>query len=182
VLLAGAQGEPQGGLAARILGNAYETSGHLPFKGILSRKKSGMRSAESQRNAKALRASHGNIGAEFTWGFKKRKRQQIRCHDNQGAGCMGSLDKTSDIAQGAVGGRVLDQSPKDARREFKGVCVADRDFQAEGLSSSLNEVDILRMAVIGDEKPVPNRNASGIALLDPMAQHHRFGAGRTLIQ
>ena len=45
--------------------NADEPSRHVPFVCIARREISGVRSAESERNAEALRAADGDIGAEF---------------------------------------------------------------------------------------------------------------------
>src|SRR5437763_255915 len=65
MLFACLQREPVTGSTGRIMGNADEPSGHVPFVGIACGEVSCVRSAESERHSEALRVAHGNVGAEF---------------------------------------------------------------------------------------------------------------------
>src|SRR5437588_8596578 len=65
VLLARLQREPVSGPAFDVVRNANESTGHVTFILVACRKKRRVRSAETERNAKALRAADRDISAEF---------------------------------------------------------------------------------------------------------------------
>ena len=56
--------------ALGIVRNADEPPGHVAFVLIARRKIGGVRAAKSERNAEALRAADGDIGAEFAGRFQ----------------------------------------------------------------------------------------------------------------
>ncbi len=65
MLFAGAEGEPQGGPALRILRDADEAAGHLALIGVARGEKRRVGSAKAQRHAEALRRADRDVGAEF---------------------------------------------------------------------------------------------------------------------
>src|SRR5205085_11902696 len=88
VLLAGLHREPVTWAAHRIVRDADEAPGHVPFVGVARGEISGMRSAETERNTETLGAADGDIGAEFAGRFEQRQRENVRGNDEKSAGIV----------------------------------------------------------------------------------------------
>ena len=157
VLLAGLQGEPQGGAAARILGDPDDPAGHLALESVARGEKRRVRAAVAQRHAEALRAAEGDVRAEFARRSQQRQAEQIRRDGHQRARGMGLLDEAGVVEDFAVGVRVLHQRPEDLVAELKSLVVADDHLDAERRGAGLDHINRLRVAVCGDEERCSGR-------------------------
>src|SRR3546814_4958910 len=67
MLLARLQRQTQGGCALAVFGHADQTARHGALECILASHEAGMRAAKTQRHAKTLCRTDGDIGAPFSW-------------------------------------------------------------------------------------------------------------------
>ncbi len=82
------------GPAFGIVRNADESAGHVTFVLVARRKIGGVRSAETERNTKTLRAADGNISAEFSRRLEQRERQNVGGDHSQRTGVVRCSDET----------------------------------------------------------------------------------------
>ena len=179
VLLARAEGQPHGGVALGILRHADEPAGHLALEGILRGEETGMRSAEAERHAEALRGADRDIRPEPARGAEQRQREEIGGDDGESAGGVGGGEEIRIVlhAAGRVG--VLDEHAEAAGPGLERAPVTDGDRDPERLGAGFHNVDGLRMTGGIDEEAVVG---GGIALLEPVAHHHRLGGGGALVE
>ena len=177
VLFARAERQAQRGFAARIPGDADKPAGHLAFEFVARGKERRVRSAVTQRHAKALRAADGDVRAKFAWRLDERERQQIGRHREHRARGAGFFRKAGVIADGAESVRILHNRAEDPVGELKLFVAAGDDFNSEGLGARPDDLDVLRMAGFRNKKCVP-----GFIALEPMTHHHRFGAGGGFVE
>ncbi len=102
VLLAGLEREAVAGSAGRILRDAHQSSGHVPFVCIAGREIGRVRSARTKRNAEALRAADGDIRSEFARRPQQSQREDVGGDDDQCAGVMRAVDELLVIVNRAV--------------------------------------------------------------------------------
>ena len=119
VLLARLQREAIAGPPVGIVRNADEPSRHVPFVCIARREIGGVRSAETERNAEALRVADGDIGAEFARRLQQRERQNIRRDDDERAGFVRCLAKICVIENRAVGRGILHERAENGVVELE---------------------------------------------------------------
>src|ERR1019366_620860 len=154
VLLAGLQGKPQGGAAARILGNTHDPARHTPFEGIARGKEGRMRAAVAQWDANPLRAAKGDVRADPSWRPKQRQAQQIRRYRYQGARRMCLFDETGVVKNLTERVRVLDQRAENPVTELESLVVPGHNLNAQGLGPGSHHVYGLRMARLGDAEDI----------------------------
>jgi hypothetical protein len=96
---------------------------------------------------------------------------------------VGGGDPGRRIVQRPVGRRVLHQHAKYPWAEFEGFPGSDDDVQAERLTARSHQLDVLRVAIVRDQKGPAFDGAGGrLGRFEAMAHHHRLGAGRRLVQ
>ena len=175
VLLARLEREAISRAACGIVRDADEPAGHLAFVFIARGEEGGVRSAEAERNAEALRAADGDIGAEFARRLEERERENIGGDDGERAGGVRVFDErlVVDDAPSVVG--YCRSTPKIFVGKLKGFVIADDDFDAERLRARLHDLDGLRMAASRNEESVaPAR--------DRVTERHRFGGGGGFVE
>jgi hypothetical protein len=179
VLLAGAEGEAHGGIALGILGNADETAGHLAFEGVFRGEETGVRSAETEGDAEALRRTDGDIGAKFAGRAEERECEQIGGDDGERTGDVSGSEEFFEVVNRAGGVRVLHEHTEAIGGGGVGAVVADDDGDAERDGASFDDVDGLRVALFGDEE-----DAVGVVVtvLEAVTHHHGFGGGGALVE
>ena len=106
-----------------------------------------MRSAKSKRDAEALRVSDYHISAELTRGLEQTETQEIRGANHECLVAVSPLDECLQVAQGAVGGRVLKQNRKVILSCIQVVGVTSNHVDSQWSGASLDNVDRLGMAV-----------------------------------
>jgi len=112
VLFPGLQSQAVGGVAIGVFGDADEAARHLALQPFANREIACMRSTKAQRNSKALRCPHSNIGAHFTRRDNQRHGQQIRGHNGQCLMGVKSLNGGARIHNASRGAGVLDKPTK----------------------------------------------------------------------
>ena len=157
VLLARLQRETVGGLSGGIMRNANQPARHVAFVLIARGEICGMRSAEAERNAETLRAADRNIGAEFARRSQQSQRQHVRRdHDKR----RPHARLAQRIRSRESHRRSLDIAPARRKRCHR-IRIArnlHHDFDAERLGPGLDDIDRLRMAIVGDEEGLPPGN------------------------
>jgi hypothetical protein len=176
VLLARAEGEAEGRVALRVLGHADEAAGHLAFAGVARGEEAGVRAAEAERHAEALRGAHGDVGAEFARRAQQREREQIGGDDAARAGGVDAGEEIGEVADVAPGVGILHEHADEAGGRLVGAMVAHHDLEPERLGAGLDDVDRLRVAGGGDEERVSR------ALMHAGAEHHGLGGGGALVE
>ena len=177
MLLARLQGEAQGGPPPGVLGHPDEAPGHLPLEGVERGQISRVRTAVAERDAKALRASHHDVGSKLPGGPEQGKAQQVSRNNRQCSGCVGLFNKTLILVNGSVHGGILDQRGEDLFVEVERVMVSDHDFDLQGPGPGSHHFDGLREAALGNEEDV-----AALFGLEAMAHGHGFGGGRAFVE
>ena len=173
VLLARLERETQGGISGGILGDADKPSGHPAFVLVPGGEERGMGAAESGRDAEALGRTDDDIRAEFTRRRDDREREQVGGDNRESAGLVRAGDESSEIADRAIGGRVLEERAED-RFLRAGFGRADENPDPERFRAGAEQGDRLGMTVVGDKKRV--------AALDVVAESHGLGRGGGLVE
>ena len=112
VLLARLQGQAVGLVALGVDGDADEAAGDLALEAAVDGHVAGVRTAEAHRDAEALRAADGDVGAPLSRGAGQGEREQV------GAG--------RDEALGLVDGRRQRPSSRRSRRSRRGTAPVPR--------------------------------------------------------
>ena len=156
-------------------GNPDEPPRKRTLEGIPRREISGMRSAEPDRHAEALRRADDDISAPFARRGEQRQREQIGGHDEMAATRLDGGSERAIIADIAVGARVLQQH---AERVDRGRFIrrSDHHVDAERRRTRPQNVDRLREYIVGPE----TARARGDA--DPPHQGHCLGRGGRFIE
>jgi len=92
VLLAGLEREAHRGPALRVMGNADEPPRHVALEFVLRREKGRVGSTITERHAKPLRRTDGDVRAEFAGRLEQGQRQQIGGHGDLAADLVDQLD------------------------------------------------------------------------------------------
>ncbi len=137
----------------------------------------GVRAAEAHRHAEPLAVADGDVGAELARGDQQRQREQIGGHGDQRAGGVRRFAELPVIANGAVGGRVLDQRADDALLEREAVGVGHDDLDAPRLGAGLHHGDGLRVALA-----VHHEGGRALVPGDGDGEVHRLGGGGGLVE
>src|SRR5688500_14672682 len=86
VLLPGLESHAERRISVRVTRDADDASGNLPFVLVPGREESGMRSAVSERNAKALGVTDDDISSPFPRRGEENETEKIRGNRNEGIG------------------------------------------------------------------------------------------------
>ena len=179
VLLARAERQPHGGVALGILRHADEPAGHLALEGILCGEEAGMRSAEAERHAETLRGADRDVRPELAWGAEQGEGEQVRGDDGERAGGVGGGEEAGKVVHAAGRVGVLDEYAEAAGLDLERAPVTHRHGDPERLGAGFHDVDGLRMTGGIDEEAVVG---GGIALLEPVAHHHRLSGGGAFVE
>src|SRR2546423_10275132 len=171
MLLARLQREAVSRTTFGIVRNADESPWHVAFVLLSRGKKRGVRSTETEWNAETLCAPDRNIGAEFTWGFQQRERENVRRDNDKRAGGVRLIREMSVIVNRAVRRGILNECAENSVVEFEFREVVDFTFDAERFRARANNFDRFGVTIVRDEKyfPIWNRRVT---------KRHRFGRGR----
>ena len=124
-----------------------------------------------------MRAADGDIRAELTGRLEQREREQVRRDDDERARCVRLLRKRREVVDRSIRGGILHQHAARLRiRRERGEVTHDR-LDAERLRARVDDLDGLRMAMVGDEEGV-----ALLGFLDAMAEHHRLGGAGALVE
>ena len=91
-----------------VVRHTHESTSHVTFEWIARGEICGVRPAESQRHAEALRITNRDIRAKFARRFQQRERENIRRHDNECACAVSPRDEVGIIIDRAIRGWILD--------------------------------------------------------------------------
>ena len=130
VLLAGLEREAHGGAALRVVRDADEPAGHVALEFLARGEKAGVGSAIAERHAEALRGTDGDVGAELARRLEQREREQIGGDGDPAPDLANGVDEAREIADDAVGGRVLQERAEDGGVGIELGRVADHDLDA----------------------------------------------------
>ncbi len=181
VLLAGLQRHAVGAMALGVDRDANQPPRRVPHELLARREEGGVRPAEPERHAEALRVADDDVGAELAGRRQQREREQIGGGRDQHLRGVGAGDDRSDVDDGAVIVRVLQQRAEHLRRvEGPRVGSGDLEPDPERLGAALQHGHGLR------EDPVRDQEDAAVGRLlrrHPMQQRHRLaGRGRLVEQ
>ncbi len=175
MLLAGLQRQAVSLVAARINTDPHNPPRHSAFERIAARHEGGMRATIAHRHAKALRATHGNIGPHRAGFLDQGQRQKIRGHDRHRIRAMQRRNLGREIAQIAICAGILENTAK-YRACIQAIRRTHDHLYPQRGRAGLHDSNILGMAVfIHEEGP---RLGFGHAL----RHDHRLGASCGFIQ
>ena len=174
VLFAGLQRQAQRRVALRVLGHADQAAGHVALEGVLAGHEAGVRAAKTERHAKALRRTDGDVRAPFARGGQESQRQQVGRAGDHRALRVGGLGQLAVVGDGTRAVRVLQQHAEALGQALGLVADADLDIQAFGARA--HDLDGLRMHVARDEE----HRALGLGAA--ARERHRFGGGGAFVQ
>ena len=184
VLLARLQRHAQRRLAVRVDAHPDDPSRHPAHQLVLAGEERRVRSAVAQRHPEALRAAHGDVRPELAGGDDERQRQEIARHGDQRPGRVRALDEALPVVETPVGGGVLQDDAEDLARaggglagEVEGQGVPDQHLDALGDRARLDDVDRLRVALIGDQQRPPVAGS-----LERLHHVHRLGRGGGFVE
>ena len=117
-----------------------------------------------------MSASDGNVRAEFAGRFNQSQCEQIGCDGYYGTGGVGLFDETGVIVNGAIRVGILNQRTENFFIKLEGGKVAHNHFDAQRFRAGFHYVDVLRVAILGNEKDVPS-------IFQRVTHGHCFGGG-----
>ena len=132
-----------------------------------------MRTSETGRDAKSLGRTDNDIRPQRSRRRDQRERQQVGGDDGEGTGFVRAGDKTFQVADRSVGGRVLKEGAEN-RFFGTGLRRPAENPDAQRFRPRANQGNRLGMAMVGHKKR--------IATLDVMAQAHGFRRGGRLVE
>ena len=97
VLLAGLQGEPVGGAALDVDGDADESTGQVPLQALGDGHEAGVRAAVEQRHPEPLGRPDHDVGPELSRRLEQRQRQQVGGHHDEGVALVGRIDQRARV-------------------------------------------------------------------------------------
>ena len=177
VLLAGLQGQPEGGPALGVLRHAHDPPRQVALVLLLRGEERGVRPAVAHRHPEALGRAERHVRAELARRAEEGQGEQVGRHRQQGAFGVGALGEAGEVADDAVRGRVLHEHAEEALgREVDALHRAHVDVDPEGRRLRAHDRDRLRVAVLRHEEAVL------AGLRHRAAQRHRLGGGRGLVE
>lgn len=179
VLLARLQREAVGRVALRIDRHAHQAAGHRALERIAHGHVAGVRAAEAERHAEALRVADHHVGAPFARSGQQRQRQQVGRGNDQAAGSVHGvgqrLVRRQPTQQRAAGARILQQHAEGVVLGGVGGRTG-HDLYADRLGARAHHVQRLRQHVVSHEEDV------GRVLAHALQQRHRFGGGGGFVE
>ena len=186
VLLARLQGQPVGLVALGVDGDADEAAGDLALETAVDGHVAGVRTPEAHRDAEALRAADGDVGAPLSRGAGQGEREQVGTGRDEALGLVDGRrqGRPVDDLAGRVG--VLHQCPDDSLAVGGGgqgvgvghaAQVGDEQGQSEGLGARAHHGDGLR-----EESLVDEHDGVGGCLAGAAHQRHRLRRGGRLVE
>ena len=109
VLLAGLQRQAQRLVAVGVHRHPDQAAGQRAGQVLADRHVAGVRAAEAQRHAEALRGAHGDVGAGLAGRGEQGQGQQVGGDRDQRAARVGGVGDGLEVADLAGGAGVLDQ-------------------------------------------------------------------------
>ena len=128
VLFARLQGEAVGGFAVAIDGYADKAAGHGALEAVARCHECGVRPAEAERHAEALRIADDDVGVPFARRGEHGQGEQVGGDHQHRAVGMGDFGETAVIGDVAVGVRVLHQDAEVFGLRQIVFAIDDRDF------------------------------------------------------
>ncbi len=175
MLFAGLQRQAIGPVAIGINRHANNTPRHRPLIGILGCHIGRMWATIPHRHTKTLGAANRNISLHGTGFFEQGQRQRIGTDNPNGLGQMQRCDWIGKVLNMTVSTGVLKNCTKHLCG-IQGLGGADDDVNTQRRRTGLHHSDILRMAVLINEKHLHFRFSH------PLRHGHRFGTGCGFIQ
>ena len=175
VLLAGLQREAIGGLAFGVDRDADQAAGHRALVGVAAGHERGMRAAEAERHAEALRVADDDVRAPFAGRGDQGQREQVGGDGDEAAAGVHGVGQRLVVMDRAERVRVLQQHAVAV--DAGGVLVvADVQFDVEAVGAGAQHLERLRMHAAGDEEHVRLR------LGRTLGQRHRLGGGSAFVE
>ena len=143
---------------------------------ILDGHVSRVRTAVTNRNAEALRGADGDVSAHFTGRLQKRQRQKIGGDGGNRARLVQAGNQAGEIADMAVGARILEDRTEHIDRVEISKGVADNHLPAERGRAGLDQRNGLRMAI------GVNEEGGRRGFRNALAHRHGFGSRRRFIE
>ncbi len=175
MLLAGLQRHAQRGVAAGVLGHADDASRHAALELVAAGEIGRVRAAVAHRHTEALGRAEHHVGTQFARRGQQQQAEQVGRHAGQRLLGVQLLDGRTQVANLAMGIRVLQQR---AEHLVSGQVVqrADYQFEAERFGAGLHHRKRLRMAILVNEEAV------ALALGHAPGQGHGLGCCGRLIE
>lgn len=175
MLLAGLQGHAQRHIAPGIPGHADDPPRNRPLVLLATGKERRMGPAVAHGHAKALGRTEHHVGPQLARRRQQQQAQQVGRHAGQRLLRMQVIDQRPQVANLAVGVRVLQQGAEHLvlLEVVQGV---DHQFEAKPFGAGLHHRESLRMAVLVDEEQIAFR------LGHALGQGHGFGGGGRFVQ
>ena len=168
VLLAGLEGQAVGGSTVGVLRDAHEASGQHALETLAHRHVGGVRAAEEEGHAEALRGADGDVRALLAGRGDEREGQEVGGDRDERAPLLGRGDDGGVVPQGTRGAGLLQDDAVDVAVGQAGGEVGDLDLEPEGLGAAADDGDGLREGVGVDD---------GAALVLAGAAHEQHGLG-----
>ena len=175
MLLARLQREAVGTVALTINRHAHNAARHRPRIARLRRHIRRVRTAIPNRHAKPLGRADSNIRPHCIGLFQQSQRQRISRNNSHCLMLMQGRNLRCEITQVSKRARKLENRPED-RTGIQIVWIAHNHFNAQGCRPRLHHIDVLRMAILVDEK------AHHFGLRHTLGHGHGFRTGRRLVQ
>jgi hypothetical protein len=175
VLFAGLQRHAQRLVAAAVDRDADDAAGDRTLVLVPGGEKGRVRTAETERDAEALRRAESDVGSHFPRRAQQDQRHQVRGDGDDAAARLDGGNRSAEVADFAEFVRILKQRAEDLllRRLVRG---AEDEFEAKEGGARPEHVDGLREAAGVDKEAVRFR------LADPAGHAHRFGCGGRFVE
>ncbi|GAA3420666.1 hypothetical protein GCM10018952_64650 [Streptosporangium vulgare] len=174
VLLAGLEREPVRGAPVGVLGDAHQAARQLALEAVADRHVGGVRAAEAEGDAEALRGADRDVGAELAGRGQEGEGQQVGGGDHLGAARVGGVGDGAEVADPAAGTGILHEHP-EALGKLLGEVALDQ-LDAERLGAGAQHRLGLRQRV-----GVHHEHLRGAAAR-AAGEGHRLGGGGGLVQ
>ena len=125
VLLTGLQRQPVRRLAVGVDADPDEPARQRALQSLAYRHEAGVRAAEADRHAEALRRSHGHVGAPLTRWHEQRQREQVGRGDDERAGVVRAGDEGTQVAYRSRGRRIAHQHAERRRPRAGGAVTSN---------------------------------------------------------
>jgi hypothetical protein len=177
VLLARLQRHAERGPAVDILRHADDATRHVALELVPGGEEGGMRAAIAHRYTEALRIADGDVRAPFAGRGQQREREQVggTRHDRLRRMRLGA--QRAEVAQRAVGARVLHQAAHDAGHELELLHRLHLHGDAASFRARDHHRHRLRMAIGVDEV-----DGMVVPRGDRERERHRLGGRGGLIE
>ena len=167
-------------MTVRIHRHADHAARQVPHVVLAGGEERGVRPAETERHAEALRVAERDVGAHLARRGGERERQQIGGHRHEHARIVRLLDERAQVVEpsGFVG--ILHQRAEHVGAELHRIRGADAQLDAERFRAAAQHGDGLREAAIRHQE-----HAAGVAhllALHAVQQRHGLPRRRPLVQ